>query len=109
MPNLSPLLKRIESAREERGWSKRRLQREAGLGRMQVYRVLGGDTTRVEHGTIAAMARVLGVDISEGVPPDTRGAVEREIDVRLRALRERLIALTTKERQLAFSVMEGIK
>jgi len=109
MANLSPLLKRIEAAREERGWSKRRLQREAGVGRMQVYRVLGGGTTRVEHGTIAAMARVLGVDISEGAPADTRGVVEREIDVRLRALRERLIALTARERALAYKIMEAIE
>jgi len=35
--------------------------------------------------------------------------VEREIDVRLRALRERLIALTARERALAYKIMEAIE
>lgn len=109
MANLAPLLKRIESAREDRGWSMRKLGMEAGLGRMKIYRVLGSRSGRVDHAAITAVARVLGVDISEGAPADTRGAVEREIDVRLRALRERLIALTARERALAYKIMEAIE
>jgi transcriptional regulator with XRE-family HTH domain len=75
-PELSPLGKRIELLRIERGISKQRLARAAGTSRQQLWRVTTGKS-ELTSGLCERLAEVLHIDArllrGEQLEPETAG------------------------------------